>query len=59
VERVEVQSVSVLQNDGVHAAIRVYAAFTMSDGRVVPSQAYDYDLLYDTARGTWMFDYRN
>jgi hypothetical protein len=58
VERVDVQSVNVLQNDGVHAVVRVYAVFSMRDGRVVPSQAYDYDLFYDATRGTWMFDYR-
>jgi hypothetical protein len=58
VERVEIQSVSVLQNNAGQAMIRVYAAFYMRDGRVVASQPYDYDLLYDASRGTWMFDYR-
>lgn len=58
VERVEIQSVSVLENTGTQASIRVYAAFYMMDGRVVSSQPYDYDLLYDAARGTWLFDYR-
>lgn len=58
VERVEIQSVSVLENTGTQASIRVYAAFYMRDGRVVSSQPYDYDLLYDATRGTWMFDYR-
>lgn len=58
VERVEIQSVDVLQNDGTQASVRVYAAFYMQDGRVVPSQSYDYDLVYDPNRGTWMFDYR-
>lgn len=58
VERVEIQSVNVIQNDGTQATIRVYAAFYMRDGRFVPSQPYDYDLLYDASRGTWMFDFR-
>lgn len=58
VERVEIQSVSVLQNNAGQAMVRVYASFVMRDGRVVPSQPYDYDLLYDASRGTWMFDYR-
>ena len=58
VERVEIQSVSVLQSNGNQATIRVYASFYMRDGRVVSSQPYDYDLLYDASRGTWMFDYR-
>lgn len=58
VERVEIQSVSVIENTGGQAAVRVYAAFHMRDGRVVPSQPYDYDLFYDASRDTWMFDYR-
>ena len=58
VERVEIQSVSVLQHNAGQATVRVYASFTMRDGRIVPSQPYDYDLFYDASRGTWMFDYR-
>jgi hypothetical protein len=58
VKRVDVNSVSVLQNDGTHAWVRVNLSFTMQDGRVVGNQEYDYDLFYDAARQTWMFDYR-
>jgi hypothetical protein len=48
----------VIQNDGTQAWVRVNVTFTMMDGRVVANQEYDYDLLYDASRGTWMFDYR-
>jgi hypothetical protein len=58
VERVDVDSVEVIQNDGMHAWIRVNVTFTMIDGRIISNQEYDYDLLYDAARRTWMFDYR-
>jgi hypothetical protein len=58
VQRVDVNSVSVLQNDGTHAWVRVNVTFTMMDGRVISNQEYDYDLSYDAARQTWMFDYR-
>lgn len=58
VQRVDVNSVDVLQNDGSHAWVRVNVTFTMLDGRVIGNQEYDYDLLYDPARQTWMFDYR-
>jgi len=58
VQRVDVNSVTVLQNDGTHAWVRVNVTFTMKDGRVISNQEYDYDLLYDAARQTWMFDYR-
>ncbi len=58
VQRVDVNSVSVLQNDGTHAWVRVNLTFTMKDGRVVSNQEYDYDLLFDPTRQTWMFDYR-
>ena len=56
--RVDIHSVDVVQNDGTHAWVRVNVTFTMQDGRVVANQQYDYDLLFDAARQTWMFDYR-
>jgi hypothetical protein len=58
VERVDLHSVEVMQNDGSHAWVRVNVTFTMRDGRIVANQQYDYDLLFDAARQTWMFDYR-
>ena len=58
VERVDINSVEVIQNDGTRAWVRVNVTFTMMDGRVVANQEYDYDLLYDPNQGTWMFDYR-
>jgi hypothetical protein len=56
VERVDVNSVDVLQNNRRDAWIRVNLTFHMKDGRVVQNQVYDYDLLNDPVRGTWMFD---
>jgi hypothetical protein len=56
VQRVDVNSVNVIQNDGSHAVIRVNVTFTMKDGRIISNQEYDYDLLYDATRKTWMFD---
>jgi hypothetical protein len=58
VQRVDVNSVTVLRNDGTNAWVRVNVTFTMTDGRVISNQEYDYDLFYDAARQTWMFDYR-
>jgi len=57
VERVDVNSLRVLQNDGTHAWIPVNVTLTMKDGRVIPNQEYDYTLFFDAARQTWMFDY--
>lgn len=56
VERVEVNAVDVLQNNGSDAWVRVDLTFHMKDGRVVQHQVYEYDLLYDPSRATWMFD---
>jgi hypothetical protein len=56
VERVDVISVDVLENNGSDAWVRVNLTFHMKDGRVVQNQVYDYDFLYDASRGTWMFD---
>ena len=58
VQRVDVNSVTVLDNDGSHAWVRVNVTFTMLDGRVISNQEYDYDLFYNSPRQTWMFDYR-
>ncbi len=58
VQRVDVNSLTVLENDGTHAWVRVNVTFTMKDGRVISNQEYDYDLSYNAARQTWMFDYR-
>jgi len=57
VERVDVSSVDVIQNDGTHAWVRVTVTFTMKDGRVISNQQYDYALLFDATRQTWMFDF--
>jgi len=56
VERVDINSVDVVQNDGNNALVRVHLTFHMKDGRLVENQVYDYDLLYDPSRSTWMFD---
>jgi hypothetical protein len=58
VQQVDVNSVTVLENDGTHAWVRVNVTFHMMDGRVISNQEYDYDLFFDAARQTWMFDYR-
>ena len=56
VQRVDVNSVDVLGNNGINAWVRVNLTFHMTDGRVVNNQVYYYDFLYDPSRGTWMFD---
>ena len=56
VQRVDVNAVDVLQNNGTDAWIRVNLTFIMTDGRVIQNQIYDYDFLYDPTRATWMFD---
>lgn len=57
VERVDVDSVDVIENNGTDAWVRVILTFHMKDGRVVPNQINDYDFWYDASRRTWMFDY--
>jgi hypothetical protein len=56
VARVDVNAVDVLENNGRDAWVRVNLTFQMKDGRVVQNQVYEYDLLYDPSRDTWMFD---
>jgi hypothetical protein len=59
VERVDINSVSVLENNGGIAHARVNLTFHMKDGRVLENQIYDYDFLYDPVRQTWMFDFNS
>jgi hypothetical protein len=56
VERVDVNDLHELQNNGSDAWVRVDLTFHMQDGRVVRNQIYHYDFRYDPHRGTWMFD---
>jgi hypothetical protein len=56
VERVDIHSVDVLENNGRAARVRVDLTFSMKDGRVVENQVYKYDFVYDLGRNTWMFD---
>ena len=56
VQRVNINVVDVLRNNGMDAWVRVNLTFYMMDGRVVQDQVYEYDFLYDPGRGTWMFD---
>lgn len=56
VDHVVVNSVTVLQNDGTRAWVRVNLSFYLKDGRVLENRDYDYGLLYDATRHTWMFD---
>ena len=56
VQRVDINAIDVLQKDGQDAGVRVNLTFHMKDGRLVENQVYNYDLLYDPSRETWMFD---
>ena len=56
VERVDIHAVDVLENNGIDAWVRLDLTFHMKDGRVVQNQVYEYDFLFDSSRGTWMFD---
>jgi hypothetical protein len=58
VERVDVRSVDVIQNDGQYASIQVTMTIYLLNGQIVSERQYLYDLVYNTGRKTWMFDYR-
>lgn len=57
VERVDVNAVDVLENNGTHAWVRVNLTFRMKNGHVLRNEIYDYEFRYDASRGTWMFDF--
>ena len=56
VARVDVNSVDVLKINASQARVRVTLSFYMQDGRTLQNEVYEYDLLYDPSRATWMFD---
>lgn len=58
VERIEVNSVQVIRNDGNNAWIKINLNFYMSDGRFLPEREYDYNLTFNETKRIWMFDYR-
>ncbi len=58
VDRVDVHSVKVLENDGHFAGIRVVVTFYLHDGQTLENRKYDYDLIYDSEHAIWLFDYR-
>lgn len=58
VDKVDISSISVAQNDGNYASIHVVVTFHLHDGRLLLNRKYDYDLVYSSDRQTWMFDYR-
>jgi hypothetical protein len=58
VDRVDVLSVIVTSNDGHYASVDVHLTFHLKDGRVLSNRDYPYNLIYDSNRQTWMFDYR-
>lgn len=56
VDHVVMNSENVIQNNGTNAWVRVNVTFYLKDGRVLENRIYDYSLLYDPLRKTWMFD---
>jgi hypothetical protein len=59
VQQVDLNSVDVIKNNGTTAWIRVNVTIHMKDGNVTTNQTFDYDLLYDPGKKSWMFDYGN
>lgn len=49
----------VLENNGTDAWIRAILTIHRKDGNVLPNQVFEYELLYDANRATWMFDYNS
>lgn len=59
VKRTDVHSVEVLKTEGRRVWVKTVVTFYLADGRVLKDRSYEYDLIYDTEKEIWMFDYRN
>jgi hypothetical protein len=57
VRQIDIHSVDVLRDDGHNATIHVKVTFHVNDGRVLNNREYYYDLVFNSLRKTWMFDY--
>ena len=57
VNKIDINSIDVIENDGQSAWIRVNVTFYLKDGRTLNNRTYDYDLTYNNNKNTWMFDY--
>lgn len=57
VERVDIDSIETLQNDGSNAGVKIQVTFYLLDGRILSDRIYDYTLAFNQNRKTWMFDY--
>lgn len=59
VKQTDIHSVEGLKADGRRAWVKMIITFYLTDGCVLKDRPYEYDLIYDTEKETWMFDYRN
>lgn len=57
VERIDVNSIKVIENDGKDAWVKINVTFYLIDGRVLEDREYDYVLVFDTNRKTWLLNY--
>jgi hypothetical protein len=58
VDHVDVLSVNVTSNDGQYASVDVHVTIYLKGGTTLTNRNYLYDLIYDSNRQIWMFDYR-
>ena len=57
-ERIDIHSVKILNNDGHYAAVQVNLSFYFTSGHTAKDKTYSYNLLYNEGKQSWMFDYR-
>lgn len=57
VSRIDINGVEIVQKKEISAWAKINVNFYLNDGRVLNSREYDYNLVFDTAKRIWMFDY--
>lgn len=57
VSYIDINTIEILQKKKSSAWARINVNFYLIDGRVLNSRKYDYNLVFDTTKRIWMFDY--
>lgn len=58
IERIDVNSIEILENNDDYAWVRIQLTFYLNDRKSPSNGSYDYTLIFDATRKIWVFDYR-
>lgn len=57
VSHIDINKIEILRLKETNAWVRINVNFYLTDERVLNNRKYDYNLVFDTTKSIWMFDY--